>query len=214
EMRACMDSIAGITWERLEQESSVTYPCLKEGDPGQPTVFIEKFPTESGRGKFVPADLISADERPDAEYPMVLITGRQLEHWHTGAMTRRAGVLDAIEPEPTVSMNPQDMKDRGINAGDLATVESRRGKSRLWVREDAGTPRGSVFIAFAFYEAAANILTNPVLDPFGKIPEFKYCAVKVTKGGPVEVGQGYNDAAHDSTASPAERTPVSRATQV
>jgi len=139
----------------------------------------------------VPADLISADERPDAEYPMVLITGRQLEHWHTGAMTRRAGVLDAIEPEPTVSMNPQDMNDRGISAGDLATVESRRGKISLWVREDAGTPRGSVFIPFAFYEAAANILTNPVLDPFGKIPEFKYCAVKVSKGGASPVDPGY-----------------------
>ncbi len=84
EMRKCMDSIAGITWERLERESSVTYPCLKEGDPGDPVVFIENFPIwASGRARFVPADLISAAERPDAEYPMVLITGRQLEHWHT-----------------------------------------------------------------------------------------------------------------------------------
>jgi formate dehydrogenase major subunit len=190
-MRGCMDSIKGITWERLERVSSVTYPCENEGDAGTPVVFTEVFPTPTGRAKFVPADLISAAERPDAEYPMVLITGRQLEHWHTGAMTRRSGVLDAIEPEPTVSMNPQDMHERGIKAGDVATVESRRGKISLFVREDAGTPRGAVFIPFAFYEAAANMLTNPVLDPFGKIPEFKYCAVRVSRGGDTPGDPGY-----------------------
>ena len=141
--------------------------------------------------KFVPADLIPAAERPDAEYPMVLITGRQLEHWHTGAMTRRAGVLDAIEPEPTASLNPADLRQLKAQPGDLITVESRRGRISLFAREDAGTPVGSVFIPFAFYEAAANILTNPVLDPFGKIPEFKYCAVKVTKGGASPVDPGY-----------------------
>jgi formate dehydrogenase major subunit len=122
---------------------------------------------------------------------MVLITGRQLEHWHTGAMTRRAGVLDAIEPEPTASLNPADLRQLKAQPGDLITVESRRGKISLFAREDAGTPAGSVFIPFAFYEAAANILTNPVLDPFGKIPEFKYCAVKVTKGGASPVDPGY-----------------------
>jgi len=121
----------------------------------------------------------------------VLITGRQLEHWHTGAMTRRAGVLDAIEPEPTVSMHPDDMRERAIRPGDIATVESRRGRISLFVRQDAGTPRGSVFIPFAYYEAAANILTNPKLDPFGKIPEFKYCAVKVTRGGEHPTDPGY-----------------------
>jgi formate dehydrogenase major subunit len=190
-MRGCMDSIKGITWERLERDSSVTYPCENEGDPGTPVVFTEVFPTPTGRAKFVPADIIPAAEQPDKEYPLVLITGRQLEHWHTGAMTRRAGVLDAIEPEATVSMNPQDMRERGIKAGEVATVESRRGKISLFVREDAGTPRGAVFIPFAFYEAAANMLTNPVLDPFGKIPEFKYCAVKVTKGGALPGDPGY-----------------------
>jgi len=191
EMRTCMDSIRGITWERLERDSTVTYPCENEGDPGQPVVFTTNFPTPTGRGKFVPADLITADERPDAEYPMVLITGRQLEHWHTGAMTRRAGVLDAIEPEPTVSMNPHDMKAIGLEGGDIATVESRRGKISLWVREDVGTPCGTVFIPFAYYEAAANLLTNPKLDPFGKIPEFKYCAVKVSRGGERPGDPGY-----------------------
>src|SRR6187397_54722 len=185
EMRTCMDSIAGITWDRLERESSVTYPCVKEGDPGSPTVFIDKFPTESGRAKFVAADLISAAERPDAEYPLVLITGRQLEHWHTGSMTRRASALDSIEPEPVASVHPLDLASLGIEAGETLTIKSRRGEISLYARADDGMPRGSVFVPFCYYEAAANLLTNPVLDPFGKIPEFKYCAVKVTAGGPL-----------------------------
>jgi len=191
EMRLAMNSIAGITWERLEAESSVTYPCLNEGDPGQPIVFIDKFPTPTGRAKFVPADIIPANERPDREFPFVLITGRQLEHWHTGSMTRRAGVLDAIEPEPTVSMHPLDLDALGAKGGDVITVESRRGIISLYARPDDGTPRGSVFIPFAFYEAAANLLTNSALDPFGKIPEFKYCAVKVMKGGELTPRSSY-----------------------
>jgi formate dehydrogenase major subunit len=184
EMRICMDSIAGITWERLERESSVTYPCVKEGDPGDPVVFIKDFPTPSGRAKFVPADLIHANERPDAEYPMVLITGRQLEHWHTGSMTRRASNLDYIEPEPVASVHPLDLDGLGVAPGTTLTIESRRGRISLYARADDGTPRGAIFVPFCFYEAAANMLTNPVLDPVGKIPEFKYCAVKVSKGGP------------------------------
>lgn len=181
EMRQAMHgAIAGITWERLERESSVTYPCASEDDPGQPIVFTDGFPTADGRVKLVPADIIPADERPDAEYPMVLITGRQLEHWHTGAMTRRASVLDALEPAPTVSMNGEDIARLGLSAGGIAHVASRRGSVELTVRRDDGTPRGSVFIPFAYREAAANLLTNAALDPFGKIPEFKYCAVRVS----------------------------------
>ena len=183
EMRKAMPSIAGITWDRLEEESCVTYPCEKEGDPGEPVVFVEKFPTPTGRAKFVPADIIPAAERPDSEFPFVLITGRQLEHWHTGAITRRAAVLDAIEPDPVASLHPLDLDAIGAKQGDIITVESRRGIISLYARADDGTPRGAVFIPFCYYEAAANLLTNPVLDPFGKIPEFKYCAVKVMKGG-------------------------------
>ena len=185
EMRQCMDSIAGITWERLERESSVTYPCEKEGDPGQPVVFVKNFPTPTGRARFVPADLISAAERPDEQYPLVLITGRQLEHWHTGSMTRRASVLDHIEPEPVASVHPLDLEQLGVTPGETLTIESRRGRISLYARADDGMPRGAVFVPFCYYEAAANMLTNPVLDPFGKIPEFKYCAVRVTKGGDV-----------------------------
>ncbi|HEV8318665.1 MAG TPA: formate dehydrogenase subunit alpha [Vicinamibacterales bacterium] len=183
EMRTCMDSIAGITWERLETESSVTYPCVKEGDPGQPVVFVDRFPTPTGRGKFVPADLLSAAERPDADFPTVLITGRQLEHWHTGAMTRRASALDFIEPEPVASVHPLDLESYGVAPGGTLTITSRRGSISLYARADDGMPRGAVFVPFCYYEAAANMLTNPVLDPFGKIPEFKYCAVKVIPGG-------------------------------
>jgi formate dehydrogenase major subunit len=191
EMRKGMNSIAGITWERLERDGSVTYPCEHEGDPGEPVVFRTHFPTATGRARFVPADLIPAAERPDRRYPMVLITGRQLEHWHTGAMTRRSGVLDAIEPEPTASLHPLDLAAIGARPGDVITVASRRGQISLFARADEGMPRGALFIPFAFYEAAANLLTNPALDPFGKIPEFKYCAVKVTKGGARPGDPGY-----------------------
>ncbi len=183
EMRKAMPSIAGITWERLEAESAVTYPCEYEGDPGERVVFTEEFPTSTGLARFVPADIIPAAEQPDADYPMVLITGRQLEHWHTGSMTRRTTVLDAIEPEPVASLNSLDLSAMGMAPGDVITIESRRGRISLFARADEGTPRGAVFVPFCFYEAAANMLTNPVLDPFGKIPEFKYCAVRVSAGG-------------------------------
>jgi formate dehydrogenase major subunit len=183
EMHIAQNSISGISWARLNRESSVTYPCAGDEDPGQPVVFVENFPTPSGRAKFVPADIIPANERPDDEYPFVLITGRQLEHWHTGSMTRRASVLDALEPEAVVSMHPLDMRALHLAAGDTVTVASRRGDVGITVRADEGVPPGSIFIPFAFYEAAANKLTNPALDPFGKIAELKYCAVRVTKGG-------------------------------
>lgn len=191
EMRKAMPSIAGMTWERLEKEHVITYPCEKEGDPGSPVIFIEDFPTETGRAKLVPADIIPPAERPDADFPFVLITGRQLEHWHTGSMTRRASVLDAIEPTCTVLINPLDLDKIGAQAGDTITLESRRGKIGVQARADAGTPPGSVFIPFAYYEAAANKLTNAALDPFAKIPEFKYCAIKITKGGSLEAISSY-----------------------
>ncbi len=192
EMRLAMPSIAGMTWERLENEGAVTYPCKQEGDPGQEVIFEDDFPRPNGRAKLVPADIIHADERPDADYPMVLITGRMLEHWHTGSMTRRTGVLDAIEPAPTVSIHPLDLDVIGAEAGDIVTVESRRGQIALIARADDGIPRGSVFIAFCYYEAAANKLTNQALDPFAKIAEVKYCAVRLTKGGDIPTELGYH----------------------
>jgi formate dehydrogenase major subunit len=192
EMRQAMHAaIAGITWERLERESSVTYPCLSAEDPGAPTVFIDSFATDDGRVHLVPADIIPANERPDADFPFVLITGRQLEHWHTGSMTRRATVLDAIEPIATASLCGDDLQALGLNAGDVITVQSRRGQVAIHVRRDDGMPKGAVFMPFAYYEAAANLMTNAALDPFGKIPEFKYCAVAIRRGGEALEIAGY-----------------------
>ena len=199
EMRLAMHAaIQGITWERLQRESSVTYPCLSEDDPGQPIVFDHSFPTKDGRVKLVPADIIPANERPDTNFPFVLITGRQLEHWHTGSMTRRAGVLDAIEPMATASMCGEDMAKLGIDGGDVITIRSRRGEVGIHVRRDDGTPSGAIFMPFAYYEAAANLMTNPALDPFGKIPEFKYCAVAVSKGGKPAQYIGYELMVNDA----------------
>ena len=202
EMRHTMPSIGGITWDRLEREHSVTYPCLKEGDPGQSVVFVDTFPSETGRARFVPADIIPANERPDTDYPLVLITGRQLEHWHTGSMTRRATVLDAIEPDPVALVHPLDLADMGGKPGDIVTIASRRGQVALYARADDSSPRGAVFVPFCYYEAAINKLTNAALDPFAKIPEFKYCAIRVTLGGipPVQNSYGGGKALENSIA--------------
>jgi formate dehydrogenase major subunit len=204
EMRHTMPNIAGITWDRLEREHAVTYPCKAEGDPGDPVVFVESFPRETGRGRFVPADIIPADERPDADYPMVLITGRQLEHWHTGSMTRRATALDALEPDPVASIHPLDLAALGAAPGDVVTIESRRGTVSLYARADDSSPRGAVFVPFCYYEAAINRLTNAALDPYAKIPEFKYCAIRLSRGGPVPVqgSFGGGQALDDLIAAP------------
>ncbi len=191
EMRHTMPNIGGITWERLQREHAVTYPCKAEGDPGQSVVFDVDFPREGGRAKFVPADIIPANERPDAEYPMVLITGRQLEHWHTGSMTRRASVLDAIEPDPVALVHPLDLAALGGQPGDVITIASRRGEVALYARADDSSPQGAIFVPFCYYEAAINKLTNAALDPFAKIPEFKYCAIKATLGGAVQAASSY-----------------------
>ncbi|MDF1735742.1 MAG: formate dehydrogenase subunit alpha [Minwuia sp.] len=179
EMKRSMKSFDNITWERLEAEAAVTYPSLSPEDPGQPIVFGDGFPREGGRARFTPASIVAPDEVPDSEYPMVLITGRQLEHWHTGSMTRRTGVLDGLEPEATCSLNPKTIRDLGIQPGDMVRLSTRRGSLTVMARADRAVSEGNVFMPFAFVEAAANTLTNPALDPYGKIPEFKFSAVRV-----------------------------------
>jgi formate dehydrogenase major subunit len=179
EMKQAMPSLDNITWERLERESSVTYPCDAPDKPGNEIVFGDGFPTASGRAKLVPAAIIPPAEEPDDDYPMVLTTGRQLEHWHTGAMTRRASVLDEIEPEAVASLAPVELRRLGIAPGEPVRVTTRRGVIELKARADSNVAPGQVFIPFCYAEAAANILTNPQLDPIGKIPEFKFCAAKV-----------------------------------
>jgi formate dehydrogenase major subunit len=182
EIRAVTPSMGGITWQRLERESSCTYPLEHEGDPGTPIVFTEDFPRPGGRGLFKPAEYSHADEMPDVEYPYVFITGRQLEHWHTGSMTRRASVLEALEPDPVVSIHPDDLAELGVEPGGIVTLESRRGTLTAYARADWGMQRRSLFMPFVYNEAAANLLTNDAIDPYGKIPEFKFCAVKLSVG--------------------------------
>ena len=179
EMKQAMPSLDNITWDRVTNEPAVAYPCPAPDHPGMDIVFADRFPIESGLGKFVPADVLLPDEVPDREYPFILSTGRQLEHWHTGAMTRRSVVLDAVNPEPVVQMNAADVAKFGIEPGDKVRISTRRGAIEIKVRQDEQVPPGFIFIPFAFVEAAANELTNPKLDPFGKIPEFKFCAAKV-----------------------------------
>ena len=183
ELRQTMPGVlGGVSWERLEA-GSVTYPCPKADDPGQPTVFLERFATPSGRAQLVPTTLIAEHEQPDADYPLVLITGRLLEHWHTGSMTRRASVLNALEPMATASLNARELGRLGCVAGDTVRLSTRRGSLEVSLRLDDGTPDGAVFMPFAFVEAAANLLTNALLDPVGKIPAFKYCAVAISRLG-------------------------------
>jgi formate dehydrogenase major subunit len=186
EMASLMPSLDNISWDRIDRESSVTYPSDAPDQPGHDVVFGDGFPRPGKLGKLVAAKFAPPDETPDEEFPMILTTGRQLEHWHTGAMTRRAAVLDALEPAAVASLSRGEIARLGIKPGDFIRVTTRRGSIDLATRQDDAIPDGVVFIPFAFVEAAANLLTNPALDPFGKIPEFKYCAARVDKVEAVE----------------------------
>jgi formate dehydrogenase major subunit len=180
EMAALMPSLRHVTWERLEREGAVTYPVEGPDMPGSEIIFREGFPTESGRARIVPARLAPPDEVPDETYPMVLSTGRILEHWHTGSMTRRAGILDALEPEAAAFLSPKELHRIGVVPGEPIRLETRRGAVTVKARADRDVPDGMVFMPFCYAEAAANLLTNPALDPFGRIPGFKFCAVRAT----------------------------------
>ena len=180
EMAQVMPSFANITWDRVVREGAVTYPVDGPDVPGNEIIFYDGFPTTSGRARIVPARVVPPDEVPDSEYPMVLSTGRVLEHWHTGSMTRRAAVLDAIEPEAVAFMSPKDLWRLQLAPGDSIRLETRRGAIEAKVRSDRDVPENMVFMPFCYAEAAVNLLTNPALDPFGKIPEFKFCAARVS----------------------------------
>ena len=183
EIRQAVPSMAGMTWERLEREDSLTYPLIHKTDAGEPILFQNGiFPTEDGKGRFIPAEYIEAAELPDSKYPYIFITGRQLEHWHTGTMTRHSRVLDAIEPGPCVMINPKDLAKFNLETGDIIVIESRRGRISATTRSDTHILEGAVMMPFSFTEAAANLITNEKLDPYGKIPEFKFCAVRLKPG--------------------------------
>ena len=170
----------GITYERLEQQG-VPWPCPAPDHPGILTRFTDTFPR--GKATFVPAEFAPARELPDEAYPLVLNTGRVLQHWHTGTMTRRAKALDEIAPEALLEMTPEDMQALGVADGEFVRVVSRRGEVTVKAVGSHKPSRGSVFLPFHFKEAAANLLTIDALDPYGKIPEFKFCAVRVEKCG-------------------------------
>jgi formate dehydrogenase major subunit len=188
ELVALSPSYAGLNYENLQGGGKVWpyQPGARSQEPGdgkeyvgELVLFGESFPTTTGKGRFVPAEFTDAKDLPDAEFPLVLNTGRVLEHWHTGTMTRRSYALDALEPTPFVEVNPADLAGLGLMDGQEITVRSRRGAIRLAARANDGIQPGSVFIPFHFREAAANVLTNDALDPFGKIPEYKFCAVRL-----------------------------------
>ena len=180
EMSAIMPSLQHITWERLEREGAVTYPATETG-PGHDILFDTGFPTATGRARIVPAQARPPDECPDDAYPLILSTGRILEHWHTGSMTRRASVLDRLEPEAVALIAPVEMARQGIASGEKIALETRRGRIEISMRADLDVPEGMVFLPFCYSESAANLLTNPALDPAGKIPEFKFCAVRIQR---------------------------------
>jgi formate dehydrogenase major subunit len=179
EMARVMPSLNHIDWARLEREGAVTYPVDAVDRPGHDIIFDAGFPTKSGRAKIMPAQMRPPDEIPDAEFPLILSTGRVLEHWHTGSMTRRTRVLDALEPEAVAFMGPAEMIRQGATPGGFMRLETRRGAVEIQIRQDRDVPDGMVFLPFCYAEAAANLLTNPALDREAKIPEFKFCAARV-----------------------------------
>src|SRR5438270_13843871 len=168
EFAALAPSYGGLSYANLGLGGKI-WPCPDpDHSPGELVLFRDRFPTPSGRGKFVPAEFSEADDLPDPDFPLVLNTGRVLEHWHTGTMTRRAQALDALSPGPFVEVHPADLSALAVTDGEPVTVRSKRGAIRLPARGSDRVQRGSVFIPFHFREAAANVLTNDALDPFGK----------------------------------------------
>jgi len=178
EMAALTPVFQGISYERVEREGGVHWPCPSAEHPGTPYLFAETFPR--GRGRLIPLQFRPSAEWPDEDYPFILSTGRVLYHWHGGTLTRRSRLED-IYPEATVEIHPDDAERLGIDSGDYVRVRSRRGQIVVRVHVSTRSPLGTVFIPFHFAEAAANELTNDVLDPLAKIPEYKVCAVTVER---------------------------------
>jgi formate dehydrogenase major subunit len=179
EMVAVMPSYANLSYDNLGLSGKLYPNADPEHSDGTVVMFDERFNTDDGLAHLVPAEWLPAKELPDAEYPLVLNTGRLLEHWHTGSMTRRSFALDAISPEAEVYMHPKDAADRGLQHGEMVRARSRRGEIELRLRVSHREAPGNCFIPFHFREAAANLLTIDEIDPHGKIPEFKFCAVQV-----------------------------------
>jgi formate dehydrogenase major subunit len=181
-----MDEIArvtptwrGVSYGKLRREGALQYPVPTPDSPGTPFLFADRFPTADGRALLVPVEYLPPSELPSEEYPFFLNTGRQMYHWHTGTMTRRAEGLDSREPVPIVEICAADALALGVTEGETVRVTSRRGSILIGVRISERQARGQIFIPMHFREAAANLLTNPALDPYAKIAEFKVAAVRV-----------------------------------
>jgi formate dehydrogenase major subunit len=179
EIAAVTPSWRGVSHELLQRRRSIQYPVPTPDSEGSSFLFADGFPTSDGRAKFVPVEFLSPDELPSDDYPFFLNTGRQMYHWHTGTMTRRSEGLDSREPVPIVEMNPRDALDMGVGEGDMVRVSSRRGSILIGVRLSERQARGQIFIPMHFREAAANLLTNPQLDPYARIAAFKVSAVRI-----------------------------------
>jgi formate dehydrogenase major subunit len=192
ELVSLMPNYSGLSYDNLGATGKLYPNPDPEHSDGTVVLFDESFGTDDGKAHLVPAEWMPAKELPDDEFPFVLNTGRLLEHWHTGSMTRRSYALDAIEPEANVFLNPSDAEEMGIAEGDFARITSRRGSIELRAKLSHRDTPGTCFIPFHFREAAANLLTIDEIDPHGKIPEYKFCAVRVDRA---DAGGG-NGAAH------------------
>jgi len=181
ELKELTPSYHGMTYERLEKECGLRWPCPNEDHPGTPILHIDKF--VRGKGLLSGLAYRPPAEQPDDEYPLWMSTGRMLEHFHTGSMSRRSKVLDGIVPEGHVELHPIDAEALGVACGEKVRVTTRRGSIETAANVTSRVAIGSIFVPFHFAEAAANRLTNDVLDPIAKIPEFKVCAAKVEKIG-------------------------------
>lgn len=187
EMRGLTPDFGGISYERLEREGGVHWPCPSADHPGTPYLFSETFPR--GRGKFWDLEFDTESELPDDDYPYVLSTGRVLYHWHGGTLTRHSKI-DEIWPEATAEIHPLDARELGLRSGDWVALTSRRGEVQVRVLVTGRSPQGMVFLPFHFVEAAANLLTNDHVDPRAKIPDYKVCAVKIK---PIDAPKGLED---------------------
>jgi formate dehydrogenase major subunit len=183
EIASVTPSWRGVSYEMLERRRSIQYPVLTPDSTGTPFLFQDGFPTKDGRARFVPVEFLKPDELPTDEYPFILNTGRQMYHWHTGTMSRRSEGLDSREPTPVIEVHPSDAIDLGVGDGDTVRVTSRRGSVLIGVRISDRQAPGQVFMPMHFREAAANLLTNPQLDPYARIASFKISAVRIEAVG-------------------------------
>ncbi len=178
EIASVTPSYAGIDYLRLEKKG-LQWPCTHQEHPGTPILHSREF--ASGRAEFQCVDYTPPAEKIDADYPLWLTTGRSLYHYHTGSMTRKVRGLNTLERECCLEISPQDAQEAGLNDQDRVSVRSRRGEISTRVRISPAAVPGTVFIPFHFAEAAANVLTNPALDPVAGVPEYKVCAVYIER---------------------------------